>query len=264
MRGAYSPNTTVSWIFLRVRAFSRYREVAHRRFATNSSGSRSKAVMVFTAEERGVDGGERGSRAEAPRGLRKVARNAPRRADSRCLEGNRRVNGNCQFINQIGVCENHRAGLEFCWVQKGTYIVYTQIQTQLRYPARSCTTLPGADFMRPSPVCEFRKVAPAADRRAPLVYASAQSERLGPLCRVRANEGRRRLGDPVFIDATKGNRRTRTGPAKLIRTEGRWSDRPQSRGGSGPGTPKPPRPPTRARPRYTWPGRWQSLRRARI
>jgi hypothetical protein len=63
--------------------------------------------MVFTAEERRVDGGERGSRAEAPRGLRKEAKNAARRADSRCWEGNRRVNGNSQFINQIGVCENH-------------------------------------------------------------------------------------------------------------------------------------------------------------
>ena len=48
MLAAYSPNTAVSWIFHRVRAFSRSREVANRRFGTSSSGSRSKAVMVFT------------------------------------------------------------------------------------------------------------------------------------------------------------------------------------------------------------------------
>src|SRR5215472_8498263 len=40
--------------------------------------------------------------------LRKEAKTAAQRANNRCLKGNRRGNGNSQFINQIGICENHR------------------------------------------------------------------------------------------------------------------------------------------------------------
>jgi hypothetical protein len=43
-------------------------------------------------------------RRAAPEGSEKRSQEA----DSRCWEGNRRVNGNFQFINQIGVGENHR------------------------------------------------------------------------------------------------------------------------------------------------------------
>src|SRR5262249_44625679 len=40
--------------------------------------------------------------------LRKEAKTAAQRADNRYLKGNRGENGNSQFINQIGICENHR------------------------------------------------------------------------------------------------------------------------------------------------------------
>ena len=39
--------------------------------------------------------------------LRTEAKTAAERADNRCPPGKRRGNGNSQFINQIGVCENH-------------------------------------------------------------------------------------------------------------------------------------------------------------
>src|SRR5215831_5540428 len=39
--------------------------------------------------------------------LRKEAKTVAQRADNRYLKGNRGENGNSQFINQIGICENH-------------------------------------------------------------------------------------------------------------------------------------------------------------
>src|SRR5262249_41811038 len=39
--------------------------------------------------------------------LRTEAKTAAQRADNRYLKGNRGENGNSQFINQIGICENH-------------------------------------------------------------------------------------------------------------------------------------------------------------
>src|SRR6516164_3368174 len=40
--------------------------------------------------------------------LRNEAKSAVKKADNRCPKENRRKNDNSQFINQIGVCENHR------------------------------------------------------------------------------------------------------------------------------------------------------------
>jgi hypothetical protein len=40
--------------------------------------------------------------------LRKEAKSAAKKADNRSPKENRRKNDNSQFINQIGVCENHR------------------------------------------------------------------------------------------------------------------------------------------------------------
>src|SRR5215472_6796191 len=43
--------------------------------------------------------------------LRKDAKTAAQKADNRYLKGNRGGNGNSQFINQVGICENHRSVL---------------------------------------------------------------------------------------------------------------------------------------------------------
>src|SRR5215510_12946691 len=48
--------------------------------------------------------------------LRKEAKTAAQRADNRYLKGNRGENGNSQFINQIGICENKR---QVRWLANG-------------------------------------------------------------------------------------------------------------------------------------------------
>src|SRR5215472_13083748 len=44
--------------------------------------------------------------------LRKEVKMAAQTADNRCLKGNRRGNGNSQFINRIGICENLGSGYD--------------------------------------------------------------------------------------------------------------------------------------------------------
>src|SRR5215469_12441947 len=48
--------------------------------------------------------------------LRKEAKTAAQRADNRYLKGNRGENDNSQFINQIGICENHPVRFRAIWL----------------------------------------------------------------------------------------------------------------------------------------------------